>query len=126
MLDFTEFFKTSIRVREIETGREFDGVRMDSAFESPCPDKFTMTFIDKVVEENEPVIGPAGAIREVPKARTMQGMAKQFNFDQGDYHGGNIRGKAGDYILFDGVGFQVVQGKDGRGVPVFDKRFMKL
>ena len=127
MLDFKKLFEKSFKAKEHETGRVVDAVQMTAPFESACPDKFTLQPITKTEDVVVLVFDPTEK-KSVEKieTRTEQGLAKVFDQEAGDFHGGNIRGRRGDYILFDGDGFFVVREKNEQGVPVFDKRFMKL
>lgn len=125
MLDFQKLFETSFKIREVETGRVLDCVKMDAPFESACPDKFSLVDREKLVEEKIEVFDErTKEVKEKLVPKMVSFKAKVF--DAGDFHGGNIRGNKGDYILFDGAGFFAVPEKDRRGVPVFEKRFVKL
>lgn len=127
MIDFKALFVNATKFKEIETGRELSVVQMDVPFETPCPDQFTLTDVETTVEEHEKVYNEkTNSMKNVIKTRVFQsGKAKSFEEENGDFRGGNIRGKKGDYIAFDGRGFFVVREKDEQGVPVFHKRFMK-
>lgn len=126
-MDFQKLFQSSYRVRELGSGRILDCVQVTEAFECPCPDAFELKDVERVIEEKETVYDPmVWKMIERLKTRTVIDQAKVYDFTLGAFHGGNIRGKAGDYILFDGVTYFACQDKDQRGVPVFEKRFLKV
>lgn len=126
-LDFKALFAKSFRVRDLESQREFDCIQMPVAFESPCPDKFELREVERVIEEKRVEWDTkTNGLKHRVEQKIVTDKAKIFDSDAGHYRGGTIRGKAGDYVLTDGETFFVVTNKDERGVPVFDKRFLKL
>lgn len=127
MLDFDALFKTSFQVRELQSGRVFDAVQMDARFESACPDRFGLREEEVIEETIVPIIDKTtGMVREVRQPGKVRKQVKYFDPEQGHHHGGNVRGKAGDYLLREDGTYFVVPLKDERGVPVFEKRFMRL
>jgi hypothetical protein len=126
-MDFQKLFQSAFRVREIGTDRVLDCVQMADAFECPCPDAFELRDVERVVEEKSTVYDPKiGKMKDVMTTRTEVSQSKVYDFAAGAFHGGNIRGRAGDYVFFDGTSYFSCLDKDPRGVPVFDKRFLKL
>lgn len=127
MLDFDALFKNALPIREMETKRELLAVQMADPFESSCPDKFELRETTKVVEDKVlSATAVPGVFEEKIVARDVKMTAKIIDQDAGHHRGGNIRGRAGDWIIFDGDGFFVVRDKDAMGVPVFAKRYMTL
>jgi hypothetical protein len=127
VMDLKDLFSASFRVREKGGTREFSAIKMTDKFQFALPDFHGYQDVERVVEDKSEVYDPvSGRMKGVVTPRVVKDRSKVFNPEEGHYHGGNVRGNAGDYLVTDGQMFFVVRAKNEQGGPVFDVLYTRL